>query len=362
MRDLYKEIENFTQHSLTPLGRRSIDAFRVLPAGQCWAPTSFLGLEIATIFDTGLPLALINDSENSAEIIAILSTNLNGAPQLHDTAYQSTVAELHACALLNAQGFPAKFVPRADHRTPDLRIHTDQMRVDIEVARGSRKSQHEEARKHLQDFVGGIQPGDLDHNIAFFFADINNPTHRNHAFDAAMTLVVGSTATDNKNWSVVAVCSSVGNDFPSELATLQPSWWPKVSASFVVSAVRTGVQPTYVYIKCLPPRTDYINPLRRKAEKFQGTAGMPFLIALECSELPNVFEQIEGEVAPYWPLWHHVSGILVFEPRFWTVGTHKSYVWKLLRNPHAKNPLPSVFPDTTAEKQQIDLHVLEPVA
>lgn len=361
MRDLHKKIQDFTQQLLTPLGRRSVDAFEALPVAPLWAPNSFLAIEVSKVLDIGLPLSLIGDSEHSTKIKATLSENLEGKLQTSDTDYQSTLAEVHACALLNALGLPTDFVPRAAHKTPDLRLLSDQVQVDVEVAHAESKAVHEEARRHLQDFIGGIQPGDLDHDIAFFFVDVNDATHRGQAFDAAMTLKAGKVITDDKCWLVATFCDTDENDFHAKLPALQPSWWPEHSASFVVTGVRTGSPPRYVYFKSAPPRADYINPLRRKAEKFQGTAGVPFLIALESSNLPNVYGQIENEVAPYWKLWDPVSGILVFEPRFWTMGTHKSYIWKLLRNPYASKPLPLSFPTSTGDKEKLDLYVLEPI-
>lgn len=359
MRDLIKIIEDFTQQSLTPLGRRSVAAFEALPAASSWTPNSFLGMEVSRVLDIGLPLSLIGNSENSVEVKATLSANLEGKLQVSDTAYQSTLAEVHACALLNALGLPAYFVPRAAHKTPDLRLLIDHVQVDVEVAHAEIKAVHEEARGYLSDFIGSIRPGDLDYDIALFFVDVNNVLHRTQAFDAAMKLKAGEFATNDKYWLVATFHDGDEKDFDSRMVALQPPWWPESSASFVATGVRTGSRPRYVYFKSAPPKADYINPLRRKAEKFQGTAGVPFLIALESSNLPNVYGKIEYEIAPYWELWDHVSGVLAFEPRFWTMGTYKSYMWKLLRNPHAANPLPLSFPASTGDKEKLDLYVIE---
>lgn len=362
MRDLVKLIENFTQQSLTPLGRRSVASFEKLLAAPSWAPNSFYGLEVSRVIDIGLPLSLIGNSRNSAEVKAILSANLEGKLQANETIYQSTLAEVHACALLNALGLPADFVPRAACKTPDLRLLIDKVQVDVEVAHAEIKAVHDEARGYLNDFIGSIRPGDLDYDIAFFFVDVNNALHRTQAFDAAMALKAGEFATDEKYWLVTTFHDSNENDFHSRLVALQPSWWPESTASLFATGCCIGSQPRYVYFKSAVPKADYINPIRRKAEKFQGTAGVPFLVALESSNLPNVYEQIEYEIAPYWELWDHVSGVLVFEPRFWIVGTHKSYMWKLLRNPHATNPLPLSFPTSTGAKEKLDLYVLSPKA
>lgn len=358
MRDLHKIIQEFTQQSLTPLGRRSIDAFEALPAAKIWTPDRFFAMEVSTVFDIGLPLSLIGNTQNSAKIKGALSANLAGKIKTSDI--ESTLAELHACALLNAIGLPADFVPRSTHKTPDLRSVSDQVQVDIEVAYAERKAVHDEARGYLADFIGSIQPGDLQHDIAFFFADVNNAMHRSQAFDAAMALKPGEVVSCEKCWLVTTFVDSVETDFHTKLAALQPPWWPKSSASFVATGVRTGFPSRYVYFKTAPPTADYINPLRRKAEKFQGTAGVPFIIALESSNLPNVYLQIENEVEPYWQLWEDVSGILVYEPRFWTVGTHKSYVWKILKNPYASKPLPLSLPVSIGNQEKLDLYVLEP--
>lgn len=51
---------------------------------------------------------------------------------------------------------------------------------------------------------------------------------------------------------------------------------------------------------------------------------------------------------------------MVYEPRFWTVGTRKTYVWKLLKNPYASNPLPMLFPVSTGDNEKLDMYILEP--
>ena len=43
------------------------------------------------------------------------------------------------------------------------------------------------------------------------------------------------------------------------------------------------------------------------------------------------------------PQWDQVSGILIFEPRFWSGGDEKSYIWALHPNPDARIPLSDEF-------------------
>jgi hypothetical protein len=96
------------------------------------------------------------------------------------------------------------------------------------------------------------------------------------------------------------------------------------------------------------PFTSYINPAARKADHFQGTGDVPFVIALDIMSLPGAFEFFPRELPEYFKAWPRVSGVwLIHGPSF--VGTKIGWVGcNLIQNPDAKNPLPlnSSFQDS----------------
>jgi hypothetical protein len=99
------------------------------------------------------------------------------------------------------------------------------------------------------------------------------------------------------------------------------------------------------------PYESYINPVMRKANFPQGTAGIPFLIALDVSNLPGAFTELPRAVAGFLPIWQVVSGILPFNQ--FVHPERVGWQWRLLRNPYAAVPLPDALCVGRADLPQV---------
>jgi hypothetical protein len=89
------------------------------------------------------------------------------------------------------------------------------------------------------------------------------------------------------------------------------------------------------------PYNSYVNPIMRKADFPQGTAGLPFLLAVDVSDLAGALREIPRAVAGFLPFWKAVSGILLFHD---VMGVDQvGWLWRLIRNPHSVVPLPEAL-------------------
>ena len=122
-----------------------------------------------------------------------------------------------------------------------------------------------------------------------------------------------------------------------------PDWWPtgriamfNITAS--VAGPDTVVALPRTKVCYLVPFDGYLNSAKKKAKRFQGSLGRPFLLVVDVTTLPRAFEVYEKGLAASFGRWKHVSGVLAYE-RFRTTG-EVGWTMQLFRNPFAARPLP----------------------
>lgn len=167
-------------------------------------------------------------------------------------------------------------------------------------------------------------------------------------FDAAVKLRPGERAEQQGDWSVVAVPLAdreivVGGQSTELLA---PTWWPQNEAGFFTNATLLNEKGNpVVSLRSLVPQASYINPIKRKAEHGQHSLGRPYIIALDAGELPRAIERLPADIERDFPIWTHVSGVLIVSPLFYVTSRTKEFKFRLLANPHAKWKIPSQLLD-----------------
>ncbi|MDD5228858.1 MAG: hypothetical protein PHD53_08645, partial [Methylococcales bacterium] len=115
-----------------------------------------------------------------------------------------------------------------------------------------------------------------------------------------------------------------------------------------------------ISFRSLIPKTLYIDPIKKKADRPQKRADNPYLIALDTSNLPRAHERILDELDADFPIWNHVSGVMLFESRFWTGIDSKEWIVSLHPNPHADIALPpELMKFATRERIQIKFLISE---
>ena len=251
--------------------------------------------------------------------------------------------------LLKHFGASVQFVPRGSPKTADLSCNwKGQPSFDVEVTRGKMRELHAIVQQGLNDFVDALAPGDVDWHIVCFVSNASDKKLLANAFEAAVKLRPEERAEERGFWSVAAVSLSdrdiVVGDRSTEL--LAPTWWPQDESAFFTSAsLLNGKGNPIVAIRSLVPQASYMGPINRKAEHGQHTAGRPFIIALDASELPRAIERLPADIERDFPIWTHVSGVLILSPRFYTTSKTKEFKFRLLANPHAEWEMPSELLD-----------------
>lgn len=317
--------------------RSAVRAFDELLAKPGWRPANpYLGGFIKVI-EVGLLCNLLSGVENAEPLLLEVAQGIaagTGAPE-------SVLSELHVGALLGRLNCPMKFVLRSpDARTPDLVCELENGGfVEVEVVRAHEKQGHILHKKRLEDFALTIGV-DADKSYAIFINARLTDEFMLRIVDAVCTVNVGETRSEAGAWSVTVGHSEEGESYVDG-RIFSPDWWPSGPSFNVVSRNLCGTNATTTYIETKVPIEVYREPIRRKAERFQGSGKHPFIVALDASDFLGAHQRIPLELAEMLPEWPHISAVLLQYP-FFAVGSQE---WRcsLLRNQSATMSVPEKF-------------------
>lgn len=333
MESLHDRVKSFLNCQLTQTGEEALAAFLALPGVEKWDPENVWGLEVDRIFFFGLPFSIIGDIPSAHDHRVKVGKNIIGKSGLTP----SDISEIHIAALLSHWCLKPTFVKTNRGKTPDLECQSRAGSFfDVEVVRADQRHEHKKLQDGLDNFAKALLPSDIGWNIACFMADASNDQELSDAFDAAARLAPGESAGVNRRWMVVAVSLADSPEFVTQAQLFEPEWWTKEDPAYWVNSVLLGLAgyPSIV-VRSQVPLIKYVEPIKRKAERSQGRKERPFLIALDSTELPRAHDRIPPELDSFFSLWDHVSGILIFERRFWTGWEKKAYLCSVHPNPHA---------------------------
>jgi hypothetical protein len=187
-------------------------------------------------------------------------------------------------------------------------------------------------------------------------ADPTIPEDRAAILDVAEKITIGRPKGLQGRWQLLA--QEITRE-PKVLLTggqgPRPAWWSVADARcFVLHEQLAGPDtrraPPQVRVSFGVPYDSYINPIMRKADFPQSTPGLPFLVAVDISNLPGAFSEMPTALAGFLPFWKTVSGILLFHD---VMGVDRvGWLWRLLKNPHAAVTLPDALCDGRADLPQ----------
>jgi hypothetical protein len=329
------------ERPLSKIGVEALAAFFALPNIDQWCPENLYLSQLSRVFDIGLPFALLTGNKTAdAHRLAV-------AGQLAEEGFlsNSVISEVHAAALLSHWGGRVEFVPRAVHRTPDLStVWTDGKYAEVEVARAETKHLHQAVKKGIEVFVGALRPGDVQGHIFALIEDASNSSDLTAMFDAATNLLPGAFAEEIGKWFVRVIPLDQRDEVVGErpVDIFGPNWWPRNKPEYFANHCQIGPEHSPVItLRSKIPVAQYTNPILRKATSAQRQQGRPFLIAVDVSKLPEAHELIAAQIDDYLKIWDHVSGILLFEPRFWIGVGRKEWVVSVHVNSSASLQLPA---------------------
>jgi len=337
---LRQRIEKKITEPLSQTGQMAFEAFVSLPNIAAWSPERLLLYEMSTVFDVGLPFALLRDNKTvTAHKQAIVKRLVN-----KQEIQCSRWSEVLAGALLASWSGHVSFLRETDTPTPDLEASwPDGPIVSVEVTRSEARRTQLAVSDAIGRLVGAIQAGDFNWHLVYFFADASDADDLNAVFEAVIDLDVGQMRQSEGRWTIQAIPISRRPDVVGgRVAELfAPPWWPSHKAEYVSTSTVSSSDWPVIHVRSLFPDSSYINPVMRKADSGQRRPNRPYLIALDADQLPDAHEKIKEDLEGYFSIWPHVSGVLVFDTAFITGIRRKSWRVSLHTNEHAEVPLPS---------------------
>jgi len=337
---------------LSRVGQRAFEAFLALPNVEAWNPEKFRVFEVSTVFDVGLPFALLGDNDT----VAVHKKDIVNRLLDNDEIACSRWSEILAGALFSNWNGGVSFLRERDRPTSDIEVRWgDGPILSVEVTRADTQRTNKAVEVAIGHFAGAIQAGDFNWHLICFFADASNSDDMNAVFEAAMNMKAGESTQVDGRWAIRAVPMNRGADVVggNTVELFAPVWWPAHQpVYFSTSSQQSPADCPVVYIRSLYPETSYKNAVMRKADSGQRRKDSPYLIALDASQLPGAHDRIKDDLDGYFPNWNHVSAVMVFDTVFLTGIRQKSWRVSLYRNPDATMLLPNELLDLTGNNRQ----------
>lgn len=326
----------------SPIVKDLIESVERLPGLDNWSPPRGLENHWLDLIRWGFPLWMTHSLAGVEPLQRAIGAEVlaTGGPAAE------TLAELSAAALCVGLGAIAGGrIPRGNDRTADWRmVWPVDASLDLEVTAARKKERHVQRQAFATELADHLFEADRDFDVVIDLADPTIPEDRDAILTTAKTITSGQTEEAAGRWRVRA--QEITRE-PTVLYTggqdPRPSWWSVDQARcFVfkgyVAGPDTHRAPPQVRVCFGVAYDSYVNPIMRKANSPQGTTGLPFLVAVDISELPGAFRELPRVAAGLLPFWKAVSGILLFHE---VTGMDRvGWLWRLLGNPHAEVPLP----------------------
>ncbi|MBP7574221.1 MAG: hypothetical protein KA777_09625 [Rhodoferax sp.] len=215
----------------------------------------------------------------------------------------------------------------------------------------------------MADFAGALRAGDKRWNLICFVADAACDADLCAMLDLATKLLPGQSAEQDGRWCIRAEPLELRDVIVGDngIQKFSPNWWPNAEPNFQCTSTVLGTtENPVVRLISLVPFAPYTNPVLRKASSRQSRSGVPYVIALDSSELPRAHERITKDLDRYFATWNHVSAVLIFEYRPWIGVAKKTWVISLHLNPAATDQVPHQLSfQATREPVSIDFVLSE---
>jgi hypothetical protein len=321
----------------TPLVEPCLQAVAELPGLAEWAPPGpFLeGSLPQNLVYWGFPLTFLADVPSLNPLRKRMGARI-GNDQWPEP---SDWAEVSAAALVRALGARELLrVYEQSNLTPDFRVWWGSDLVEMEVTRADRKEsliRRTHAQSRINEEIRSLGP---HWDIVVHMIDTLCENDYQQVLRSARELRPGEIREDPGRWRVRAETPCrAGNYVEGGLSNAAPDWWPREDAARLFSVgsrfggqAQDQVQPQ-VRIQYSTPVHAYMNSATRKAEHFQGSGDVPFLIAVDVMALPGAFEFFARELPEYFAAWPRVSGVLLTHgPAF--IGNRLGWEWSLIQN------------------------------
>jgi hypothetical protein len=343
---LLNTFREFLPANRTPLLEEAIRAVEQLPGLGKWTPSGpFMANMIPWEVLWGFPLTFLADVTSLQPLRKKIGSRIGNS----QAPKPSDLSEISAAALVKVLGArQLESIKETTNKTPDFRVWWEEDLIEMEVTKADQKKSLIDRSAAVNRLRHEILSFERQCDIAVHVADIPRQGDRRHILEAARNLEPGTQIEEYGRWRVRAETPFREGNY--HVATGQsdpfPAWWPEMDVVrlFSLEQLVGGPNPNLVHpqvrVQFGTPFTSYINAAANKANHFQGTGAVPFMIALDVMSLPGAFDFFPRELPKYLKDWPRVSGVwLIHGPSFVfpKIGWTK---WRFIENDNALNRLP----------------------
>ena len=258
------------------------------------------------------------------------------------TLNEDSFAELQALALMKAMGCTeVRIIGRTSEKSHDFDASWGDERIEIEVTRAGPKDANVILAQQTEAIAQLLYVESRKFDLILHISRRLDDDEIEQLKAASSDLKPGEITTSGDTWHLAGeeirrepgVIVKVGESHAL------PTWWRRGMCMFHIHAILQSDEVPSPRVKVNWPVVydGYLNPAKKKAQKFQGTAQRAYVVAIDVTNLPNAFTNFDGGLQASFPNWKRVSAVLLFE-------NHKSAEkigWniQLFKNPAANHPL-----------------------
>jgi hypothetical protein len=344
---LLNTLREFLPANRTPLLEEAILAVEQLPGVGKWVPagpfmTNMIPLEVVL---WGFPLTFLADVPS----LDPLRKKIGGRIGNSMKPKSSDLSEVSAAALATVLGArELERIKTTNSKTPDFHIWWEEDLIEMEVTRADQKETLIHRSAAVDRLRREILSFERQCDIVVHVADIPHQVDRQKILAAAREVEPGTQIEEYARWHVRAETPRREGNYhvAAGQSDPPPAWWPEMDVARLFSLEQRvgGSDPNSVHpqvrVQFGTPFTSYINVAAKKANHFQGTGEVPFVIALDVMSLPGAFDFFPRELPEYLKAWPRVSGVwLIHGPSFVfpKIGWSK---WRFIENTDARYHLP----------------------
>lgn len=341
---LWREIRPIFTRPTKPIVEDAVTAVGALPGMDKWDHQIQQPYQAMKVVEWGIPCHFIRDEQTFDILRGRLASGIlaDGSPAVAD------LTECEAAGLFAALQTRVEYLNQdGAERVPDMLTHwLDGSSIEVEVTAAQEKygqRARSASASLLRDALGAAK---IPYDVHVHVLDLLSDAEQRDVVEVASRLNPNSSAELENRWHV-QVQAMPPRDPRILLITgtspARPSWFPaKIAIPFTMQGMVAGpdeaapIPRLFVYWGLTTEA--YINPVEKKASRFQGSGNRPFIITVDISSLTGARTIYEEMLPDYFAIWKDISGVLAFSYSS-DVVSKVVWTWQFFRNANAKKPI-----------------------
>jgi len=338
---LIDRLDNYHIYDDRKLAKELITSFETLLIEQNVDLSQLPRLDAHKVISWGLPISIFNkESLNNPIFKTIINSIIkNGVPDPNDFSEIQTIPLLYALGATSVEK-----VVENNERVHDFNANWFDVLVEVENTKASTKSSHIERTEQANVITEALFSLNKEFDVHLYISDLLEEETKVKLLEAASNLISGKVFSKKGVWQLEGrVITRDIYEIHKVGSSDEPQWWPKgVANLFTIRQMLAGpdsiTAPSQVLCNYSVPIAGYLNPVKKKVRRFQGSSNNPYLIVIDANNLPNPFIAFEEGLKERLSKWLHVSGVLLYQN--YSFQNEMGWEWQLFNNPNAKRPLP----------------------